>query len=43
MSAKLKEMSLSMLEELRHLPERVTDPHWLRELEEDGNESQRRR
>jgi hypothetical protein len=28
-------MSLSMLEELRHLPERVTDPHWLDKLEEE--------
>jgi hypothetical protein len=27
-------MSLSMLDELRHLPERVTDPHWLKQGEE---------
>jgi hypothetical protein len=25
-----------MLEELRHLPERVTDPHWLDTLEKDA-------
>ena len=36
MQGKLKEMSLSMLEELRHLRERVTDPHWLETVEEDG-------
>ena len=35
MSAKLKEMSLSMLEELRCLPERITDPNWLESLEEE--------
>lgn len=35
MNAKLKEMSLSMLEELRNLPERVTDPNWLDTLEKD--------
>jgi hypothetical protein len=35
MNAKLKEMSLSMLEELRHLPKRVTNPDWLKELEAD--------
>jgi hypothetical protein len=29
MARRLKEMSLSMLEELRSLPERVTDPNWL--------------
>lgn len=37
----------SVLEELQDLPSKVTDPHWLRELEADGNEtgnrSQRRR
>ena len=33
MARRLKEMSLSMLEELRSLPERVTDPHWLETLE----------
>jgi hypothetical protein len=36
MARRLKEMSLSMLEELRSLPERVTDPHWLETLEKDG-------
>jgi len=35
MSAKLKEMSLSMLEELRNLPERVTDPDWLATLDDE--------
>ena len=35
MNAKLREMSLSMLEELRHLPERVIDPNWLQTLENE--------
>jgi hypothetical protein len=35
MNAKLREMSLSMLEELRNLPERVTDPHRTDTLEKD--------
>jgi hypothetical protein len=34
-AAALKTMSLSMLEELRHLPARVIDPHWLESLEKD--------
>jgi hypothetical protein len=36
MQAVLKTMSLSMLEELRHLPTRVIDPHWLESLEKDA-------
>ena len=39
MAAKLHEISLALLEELRHLPERVTDPHWLEETNEDARES----
>jgi hypothetical protein len=43
----LQEMAISVLNELKDLPSKVTDPHWLRELEADGNEtgnrSQRRR
>ena len=35
MNANLREMSLSMLEELRHLPERVIDPNWLQTLENE--------
>jgi hypothetical protein len=37
MSAKLRAMALSLLEELQHLPEKVTDPNWLDTLEEEGN------
>jgi hypothetical protein len=29
-------MSLSILNEIKHLPERVTDPHWLETLEHNG-------
>lgn len=36
MSKLLKEMSLSILTEIENFPERVTDPAWLRRLEEDG-------
>jgi len=33
----LREMMISMLNELKDLPNKVTNPHWLRELEaEDG-------
>jgi hypothetical protein len=35
MATRLREISLGLLEELRHLPERVTDPHWLETLEEE--------
>jgi hypothetical protein len=35
MRAVLREMSLAMLEELRDLPSRVTDPHWLDTLEDE--------
>jgi hypothetical protein len=35
MSAKLREMALEVLEELRHLPERITDPHWMETLENE--------
>jgi hypothetical protein len=40
MAAKLKAMSLRLLEELRDLPSRVTDPDWLKELEKDGDGKQ---
>jgi phage terminase Nu1 subunit (DNA packaging protein) len=43
----LREMAVSILNEIKDLPSKVTDPHWLRELEADGNatrnRSQRRR
>ena len=32
----LKELAVSLLNELRDLPQKVVDPHWLRELEKDG-------
>jgi hypothetical protein len=32
----LKELSVSLLNELRHLPQKVTDPNWLEKLEKDG-------
>jgi hypothetical protein len=38
MAAWLKEISLAMLEELRNMPARVTDPNWLDRLEEDHAE-----
>jgi hypothetical protein len=31
----LKELSISLLNELRDLPQKVTDPNWLRTLEDD--------
>ena len=38
MSLKLREMVLGLLEELQHLPEQVTDEHWLEHIA-DGNGS----
>jgi hypothetical protein len=38
MAGKLHAMSLGLLEALRHLPERVTDAHWLETLEEEDAE-----
>jgi hypothetical protein len=35
MAAKLKKMALSVLEELRNLPQRVADPNWLQEFDPD--------
>jgi hypothetical protein len=32
----LKELSVSLLNELQHLPEKVVDPNWLEKLEKDG-------
>jgi hypothetical protein len=31
----LKELAIALLNELRDLPQKVTDPNWLRELEKD--------
>ena len=31
----LQEMAISLLNELKDLPSKVTNPHWLRELEAD--------
>jgi hypothetical protein len=36
MAAKLKEMALSVLNEIKDLPSRVSDPDWLSKLEEDA-------
>ena len=38
MGEKLREMVLSLLEELQHLPEQVTDPNWLDKLENGDGE-----
>ena len=35
MSQRLRAIMLNLLSELQHLPERVTDPHWLESLEKD--------
>jgi hypothetical protein len=32
----LKNLSISLLNELRDLPQKVTDPNWLEKLEKDG-------
>jgi hypothetical protein len=37
MAAKLKEMALSVLNEIKDLPSRVSDPNWLQTLEGDGS------
>jgi hypothetical protein len=39
MSTKLREMMVSLLNELKDLPMKVTDPNWLEKLddEEDGH------
>jgi hypothetical protein len=34
MNTKLREMMLSLRNELKDLPLKVTDPHWLESLEE---------
>jgi hypothetical protein len=39
MTHKLREMMISMLNELKHLPERITDPHWMDKLEEEAGET----
>jgi hypothetical protein len=39
MSQKLREMALSVLEELQHLPEKATNPNWLEQLEENGEDA----
>jgi hypothetical protein len=33
----LKKMSITVLNDIRNLPEQVTDPNWLDTLEEEGN------
>ena len=38
MAVRLKEMSFSVLNEIKHLPERVTDPNWLNKLENGDGE-----
>jgi hypothetical protein len=38
MAVRLKEMSFSVLNEIKHLPERVTDPNWLDKLENGDGE-----
>jgi hypothetical protein len=35
MAARLKEIAISVLNEIRDLPSRVTDPNWLETLEKD--------
>jgi hypothetical protein len=32
-------MALSILNELQHLPGKVTNPHWLERLEEEGEDA----
>jgi hypothetical protein len=32
----LREMSIAILNDIKNLPQQVTDPHWLETLEEDG-------
>jgi hypothetical protein len=32
----LREMAISVLNDLRDLPAKVTDPHWLERVEENG-------
>jgi hypothetical protein len=34
MSDKLRQMSISILNDIKNLPQQVTDPHWLETLEE---------
>jgi hypothetical protein len=34
----LKEMSLDVLNDIQNLPQKVTDPHWLRELDKKEEE-----
>ena len=33
----LKEMAIQLLKEIQHLPQQITDPHWLEKLE-DGDD-----
>jgi hypothetical protein len=37
MSGKLREMSISILNDIKNLPQQVTDPHWLETLENDDS------
>jgi hypothetical protein len=38
----LKELSISLLNELRDLPQKVTDPNWLETSEDDGGSKSKR-
>jgi hypothetical protein len=36
----LREMSIGVLESIKDLPSKITNPHWLEELENDGDKQQ---
>ena len=40
MSGKLREMSISILNDIKNLPQQVTDPNWLDTLEGDSGQSE---
>jgi hypothetical protein len=37
MSDKLRKMSINVLNDIKNLPQQVTDPHWLATLEKEGD------
>jgi hypothetical protein len=41
MALKLREMALSLLEELQHLPEKVVDPDWLAHIGDNGESEEK--
>jgi hypothetical protein len=43
MSGKLREMSISILNDIKNLPQQITDPNWLETLEEDALKAKPRR